>query len=94
MMCIGRSSSRTGEKWSGTGNIVVRVIKNEKELRKAGVGAATDSRKLLESRVHGDCSHHGSRVLPTRVGRTLEYATLELYVHSTLVVVDSRVRPT
>jgi len=25
----------------------------------AGVGAATDSRQNLDSRVHGDCSHHG-----------------------------------
>jgi len=24
----------------------------------AGVGAATDSRLLFDSRVHGDCSHH------------------------------------
>jgi len=36
-----------------------------------------------------------SRVRHTRVGRTLERATPGLYrVHSALVVVDSRVRPT
>ena len=41
--------------------------------RPAGVGAATDSRQLLDSRVHSSLVVAHSRVRHTRVGRTLEY---------------------
>ena len=40
-----------------------------------GVGAATDSRQLLDSRVHSSLLVAYSRVRHTQVGRTLEYAT-------------------
>ena len=39
----------------------------------ADVGAATDSRQLLDSRVHSSLVVAYSRVPQTRVGRTLEY---------------------
>ena len=39
----------------------------------AGVGAATDSRQLLDSRAHGDCSHPGRTYSRVRYTRTLEY---------------------
>jgi len=41
----------------------------------AGVGAATDSRQLLDSRVHSSLVVAYSRVRHTRVGRTLEHST-------------------
>ena len=51
----------------------------------AGVGSATDSiGNFWTLRVHGDCSHHGLQSAPHPDSR----------VHSALVVVDSRVRPT
>jgi len=42
---------------------------------RAGVGDATDSRQLLDYRVHSSLVVAYSRVRHTRVGRTLEYAT-------------------
>jgi len=46
---------------------------NNPETITAGVVSATESRQLLDSRVHGDCSHHVLyRVRHTLVGRTLE----------------------
>ena len=42
----------------------------------AGVGAATDSRQLLDSRVHSSLVLAYSRVRHTRVERTLEYYVL------------------
>ena len=44
-------------------------------MKIAGVGAATDSRQLLNSRVHSALVVAYSIVRHTRVGRTLEYAT-------------------
>jgi len=41
-----------------------------------GVGAATDSKQLLDSRVHSSLVVEYSRVRHTRVERTLEYVTL------------------
>ena len=41
----------------------------------AGEGAATNSRQLLDSRVHSSLVAAYSRVCHTQVGRTLEYAT-------------------
>jgi len=42
---------------------------------KTGVGAAADSRQLLDSRVHFSLVVAYSRIRHTRVGRTQEYAT-------------------
>ena len=42
----------------------------------AGVGAATDSRQLFDSRVHFSLVVAYSKVRHIRVARTLEYATL------------------
>ena len=41
----------------------------------AGLGTATDSRQLLDSKVHSSLVVAYSRVRYTRVGHTLEYAT-------------------
>ena len=48
-------------------------------LNCAGVRAATDSRQLLDSRVHSSLVVAYSRVRHTRVGRTLKYAKTGLY---------------
>src|SRR6218665_2093041 len=48
-------------------------------LETAGVGATTDSRQLLDSRVHSSLVVAYSRVCRTQVGRTLEYVPPGLY---------------
>src|SRR6218665_3507932 len=55
-------------------HIKVVLIRNFLRIE-TGVGAATDSRQLLDSRVHSSLVVTYSRVRHTRVGRTLEYAT-------------------
>ena len=46
--------------WSriGLNKIIRKIDRTGASKRLPGVGAATDSRQLLDFRVHGDCSHH------------------------------------
>jgi len=61
--------------------LCIETGKAIKIQKRAGVGTATDSRQHLDSRVHGDCIHHGLYSTPhpgrtysrVRHTRTLEY---------------------
>jgi len=56
-------------------NVALAASRQLVKISAAGVVAATDSRQLLDSRVHSFLVVTYARVRHTRVGRTLEYAT-------------------
>ena len=58
-------------------NLIISTSTWSQPLLSTGVGAATDSRQLLDSRVLSYLVVAYSRVRHTRVGRTVEYATPE-----------------
>src|SRR6218665_448913 len=74
---VGRSFV-TGSRRANVGRSFVTALSCQRSCVGAlmsGVGSATDSRKLLDSRVHSSLVVAYSRLGHTLVGRTLEHAT-------------------